>query len=402
MSLPHAPTSPEGRPRRRRRIEAPASSSLNQSFSHMPATTPSSSTNANMGSASTHYSPLPDQNSGIAATDQPSNSTNVAPTQLTLQQQLLHARQLTIAFSDIMSDFQAPVVGSSPPPYYASDSDESDFDSDHEDVGLDRYLPRPMRNLSTRTAAYGPNRNRHPGVGTQTTPAIRAQPSMPHSAIPTSKRRGKPSLKPRAVPPPVLFLYEVQSNKTGLKQQNDSHASSTTTRYLPLIRAPRSQQGPDVDANPASTKYMIHPSIIKQHESSHNPTSSQWIPGVMPVELFEAITRNLSRDDIKNMRLVSREFEKGVSNSLFKTVVVPFNTELYDMIELGGSANRDVKGKGKAEDVESKLHWKNAKEDNEDKLYKGHGLRVFQGFGSHIRKFGMSFEVKEGDEISVS
>ncbi|KAK6442122.1 hypothetical protein LTR95_001625, partial [Oleoguttula sp. CCFEE 5521] len=39
--------------------------------------------------------------------------------------------------------------------------------------------------------------------------------------------------------------------------------------------------------------------------------------------------------------------------------------------------------------------WKNATTDREGKVYKGHGLRVFEGFGPHIKRFGMSFEVTE-------
>ena len=46
------------------------------------------------------------------------------------------------------------------------------------------------------------------------------------------------------------------------------------------------------------------------------------------------------------------------------------------------------------------LHWQNAREDAEGKVYRGHGLRVFQGFGPHIKRFGMSFEVSE-DQLAL-
>ncbi|KAF2770893.1 hypothetical protein EJ03DRAFT_309673 [Teratosphaeria nubilosa] len=98
-----------------------------------------------------------------------------------------------------------------------------------------------------------------------------------------------------------------------------------------------------------------------------------WPADVLPVELFDAITQYLCRDDMEAMRLVNREFERKVAISLFHTSVVPFNTELYDMIEEG---------------TKSKAH-------KEGKVYKGHGLRVFEGFGPHIKRFGMTFEVSE-------
>ena len=128
------------------------------------------------------------------------------------------------------------------------------------------------------------------------------------------------------------------------------------------------------------------------------------MPNELPVELFDAITQHLSRDDIKSMRLVNKEFERGVSRSLFDTVVVPFNTELYDMIEQERGIKRDFKGKRRADDPVNNfidlepgsLQWKNAMEDKEDKVYRGHGIEVFEGFGGHIRRFGMSFEIREG------
>ena len=90
----------------------------------------------------------------------------------------------------------------------------------------------------------------------------------------------------------------------------------------------------------------------------------------------------LNRDDIKSLRLVSRELNQIVSQILFKTVVVPFNTEIYGML-----SQEQASGAGTSNFV-----WKNA---NGDDVYNGHGLDVFRGFGAHIVKYGMSFEVSE-------
>ncbi|OCK77791.1 hypothetical protein K432DRAFT_333262 [Lepidopterella palustris CBS 459.81] len=129
---------------------------------------------------------------------------------------------------------------------------------------------------------------------------------------------------------------------------------------------------------------------------AHSPQQIQqprkgWPASVVPTEMFEEIARYLSRDDIKSMRLVCREFDRHVSQVLFNTVVVPFNTEIYGM--LGTDKKPDIKGKGKVKmEVNKPLSWKNA---NGDDVYNGHGLDVFRGFGPHIRKYGMSFDVDE-------
>lgn len=110
----------------------------------------------------------------------------------------------------------------------------------------------------------------------------------------------------------------------------------------------------------------------------------------LPVELVQSIASHLSRDDIKSLRMVSHELDYLVSQVLFETVVVPFNTEIYGMLEMG--TDPDIKGKCRADSEKPQYLWKNA---NGDDVYSGHGLDVFKGFGKHIIKFGMSFEVDE-------
>lgn len=178
--------------------------------------------------------------------------------------------------------------------------------------------------------------------------------------------------------PAVVLAYQVDRN------------CRDAMRFLPFV--PVSEK-----KNSKKTKrYMIQPEHKHRIDASQMVARrSRWVPE-LPVELFELITQHLSRDDIKAMRLVSKEFELGVSNSLFDTVVVPFNTELYDMIEQERIVVKRDKGKRRADDPEpGSLPWKNAMDDREDKVYRGHGLQVFQGFGGHIRRFGMSFEINE-------
>ncbi|TKA73578.1 hypothetical protein B0A55_07918 [Friedmanniomyces simplex] len=184
-------------------------------------------------------------------------------------------------------------------------------------------------------------------------------------------------------------------------------------RYLPLCSA--STLGPENSSD--------HLTVLPTHRrrilaSGNMPSHVAWPPGKVPAEMFDLITLSLARDDVKSMRLVNHEFERKVSRSLFHTSVVPFNTELYDMVgeeartALQQSESEPVgKGKDRAVPLQnsylkslatrSSLHWKNAKEDNGDKIYRKHGLRVFQGFGPHIRRFGMSFEVSESQLLQL-
>ncbi|KAH6644529.1 hypothetical protein C7974DRAFT_383727 [Boeremia exigua] len=115
----------------------------------------------------------------------------------------------------------------------------------------------------------------------------------------------------------------------------------------------------------------------------------------LPVELVEHIIEYLNRDDIKALRLVSRELNEYTSQAAFKTVVVPFNTEIYGM--LGQEPKADRKGKKRAKISRPEYCWKNA---NGDEVYNGHGLDVFRGFGRHILRYGMSFVVSE-DSLSA-
>jgi hypothetical protein len=110
----------------------------------------------------------------------------------------------------------------------------------------------------------------------------------------------------------------------------------------------------------------------------------------LPVELVEQIIQHLDRDDVKSLRLVSRELNDYTSQAAFKTVVVPFNTEIYGMLEQ--EAKPDRKGKKRARISRPEYWWKNA---NGDEVYNGHGLDVFRGFGRHILRYGMSFEMNE-------
>ncbi|KAK3113679.1 hypothetical protein LTR53_008794 [Teratosphaeriaceae sp. CCFEE 6253] len=192
-------------------------------------------------------------------------------------------------------------------------------------------------------------------------------------------------------------------------------APSNRVRYLPLGKVPQFGRKCNQEA------FTVLPAAMNRIQGAEGSVSStSWPPSEVPTELFAMITQHLARDDIKSMRLVNHEFEAKVSRSLFHTSVVPFNTELYDMV--GDEVKNVVQqpqpkpesiDKGKRPAVprnptqpresgnQGGLHWKNAKDDVAGKVYKGHGLRVFQGFGPHIKRFGMSFEVSEDQLLQL-
>ena len=209
---------------------------------------------------------------------------------------------------------------------------------------------------------------------------------------------------------PIEGLSAILFSREGPPATNEVLDEHIKLRYLPLVSNSNARQSITKD-----TELVILPS----HRDRISITTrgpkicrASWPADMLPVEIFDLITAFLSRDDVKSARLVNREWERKVSGNLFASSVVPFNTELYDMIEEDSKAAQSmtrtssrIKGKGKARAVDVPhqgtevsprgLHWQNAKDDSEGKVYKGHGLRVFQGFGPYIRHFGMSFEVAE-------
>ena len=109
----------------------------------------------------------------------------------------------------------------------------------------------------------------------------------------------------------------------------------------------------------------------------------KWPQSMLPTEIFELIIEYLPRTSIQNMRCVNKEFEEKVSAYLFKVVVVPFEPEIYGITPepaLAGITDTQTRANGMPQ----------ASVMLQDK-----GMRVFQGFGRHIRKFAMSFEFDE-------
>lgn len=188
----------------------------------------------------------------------------------------------------------------------------------------------------------------------------------------------------------VTFLYSVEPAPTGsdvwpdLRDQSKLPANLTSVEFK---RSKRTKSSTKSKTTPAST------TMPTSNSPATTPTRTPtWPMNELPVELYYLITDSLSRDDIKAMRLTCHEFESSISSVLFKTVVVPFNTEIYGMLS-GTPKKVDVKGKGKMKAEPSAAgFWKNATAED---IYTGHGIDVFRTFGPRMKRFGMSFEVDE-------
>ena len=78
---------------------------------------------------------------------------------------------------------------------------------------------------------------------------------------------------------------------------------------------------------------------VMQVLSEKGNSSRSFPTGKLPVEIIDHIMRYLTRKDVENLRLVCSEFEHKTS-SLFRSVVVPFTSEIFDMLHTStGSGN---------------------------------------------------------------
>ena len=138
------------------------------------------------------------------------------------------------------------------------------------------------------------------------------------------------------------------------------------------------------------------------------PDRLGWPKDSLPLEVFHNIADHLSRDDLLQMRLVDSEFERKMSNIVFHTVVVSFRPEIYGMMIHDGpvlDTKNDTKGKGKAkgrigpntcriQSANSLLPGVYGPAEQEKTVHDG--MKVFQAWGPHIKKFAMAFDVEEG------
>lgn len=143
------------------------------------------------------------------------------------------------------------------------------------------------------------------------------------------------------------------------------------------------------------------PQTPLDHVVSAPSTTNAWDASRIPVEIYKQIMKDISREDVRSLRLVSRAFERGVSGALFETVVVPFGTEVYGSIT---TRNKSPQSDGHTSTTGKHATSSAAPQSPEDLwttpfvhvlngIAQDDELMIFKQFGSHIRQFGMSLEV---------
>jgi hypothetical protein len=241
-------------------------------------------------------------------------------------------------------------------------------------------------------------------IGGRTVPVVRS--AAPESPI--SRRR--PTIQPTSAPTTPTIPTRIP---VPMSEDRPLDILPEAKRHIDRARARRSlDRAPVEEPKAASSSILDSSSTLNRNDTAtaqSGQSSGQWPSGEVPVEIFEMITRSLSHRDVSNMRLVCKEFESKASPALFKEVVVPFTAELYDMVEEDVSARLCnapmLDHNGVTDRFPSLLPVPKSHRVNEDGLYyrkssdtvSGHGLRVFEGFGPHMNKFGIRFEVTEAD-----
>ncbi|KAI0377448.1 hypothetical protein F5Y04DRAFT_284925 [Hypomontagnella monticulosa] len=112
------------------------------------------------------------------------------------------------------------------------------------------------------------------------------------------------------------------------------------------------------------------------------PTGVDWPAGLIPIELFTEVAQYLSRDDIKAMRLVNREFNMKLVVHFLRQIVIHLDPELSAKLGTGLTL----------QDGSTPI-------DFTDRLLDS---GVFRNFGPDISRFGLSLELDERELATPS
>ena len=97
-----------------------------------------------------------------------------------------------------------------------------------------------------------------------------------------------------------------------------------------------------------SVQYHVHDHAphLKSNATLSPPHMSHkgWPSDQIPVEIFHKIASFLPRDCLQDLRLVNHEFERNLSSSIFRNVVVPFGPQIWNLI-VHDSTNTKPAGK---------------------------------------------------------
>ncbi|TFB00165.1 hypothetical protein CCMA1212_008036 [Trichoderma ghanense] len=186
------------------------------------------------------------------------------------------------------------------------------------------------------------------------------------------------------LPPATASVSAVSARRTATSRPATAAALRSTSRNLnPSSASSSASSSRTASANSSllalSSAFALLGIGSPSPEASPPPSEAasrppcpiaSWPMAQLPVEIFELITRYLTRAEIQTLRLVCREFEAKVSAQYFRNVVVPFRSELYT------SLDRDENTV-----IASRLF--------------SNGMRIFESFGPHILRFALSLELDE-------
>jgi hypothetical protein len=159
----------------------------------------------------------------------------------------------------------------------------------------------------------------------------------------------------------------MQTNESRASSSLSSSLTSNPSRIVYLAELiPRRFRGPILQLLRIHAPYI--PTVIVRSIRMGQPLSKPILPPVwnaplgpdgygwpassVPLETFEVVAADLSRDDLLNLRMVNQEFEKKVSSRVFRAVVIPFNPDIYAMSSdnIAKIALPASKGKGREND----------------------------------------------------
>ena len=268
-----------------------------------------------------------------------------------------------------------------------------------------KSLPNPSNNRQTSILSTVSSASRLYSSGQSLS---RATSNLHPSRVPLSLTPGRPS---------VVFLSQIFP--PSFNQRKRFHVRQIFLFDAPYIPAcvvkapghsPRSFYGNlwdnfDLLGTRAFQSQDLPPRHMDLATAMHlGPKHQGWPKDRVPTEVYRRITEFLPRDSIENVRLVCKEFEVNISLALFESVVVPFRSEIYGMINASRRLVKDVEGKGKEKETDEEIL---AIGDApfgiyDQKLKIGsvlQGMLVFKGWGPRIKKFAMVFEVDGGKLI---
>lgn len=190
-----------------------------------------------------------------------------------------------------------------------------------------------------------------------------------------------------AAPTPTAVADVVPSSSTTIetpREEKRGRKTSILPSILPNVMTRSRRKKVKVLA---SSPEPVNPLDLIKRVSGGPPREVVWPlrkeDQLLPAEMIDIILAHLSRDDLKALRLTCTTLREIVSDKFFKSVVVPFNAGIYGMLlPMRKKKERDLLFK----DVDAKVDG-------------GRALDVFAAFGHKVKKFGMTFEVKEGNSL---